>query len=72
MERELSRLSEMFSYTGMLAGAELCQFARVTHKMSKISASLNLSGTKSIVDDLGSLFATQRKTTDLRMKTHEV
>jgi len=46
----------------MLAGAELCHFARVTYKMSKIAASLNVPGTKSIVDDLGLLFATQGKT----------
>jgi len=46
----------------MLAGAELYHFARVTYKMSKIAASLNVPGTKSIVDDLGLLFATQGKT----------
>jgi hypothetical protein len=62
VERELIRLSEMVSDTRMLAGAELYQFARVTYKMSKIAASLNVPGIKSIVDDLGSLFATQGKT----------
>jgi hypothetical protein len=62
VERELSRLSEMVTDTRMLAGAELYQFARVTYKMSKIAASLNVPGTKSIVDDLGILFATQGKT----------
>jgi hypothetical protein len=59
VERELSRLSEMVGDTRMLAGAELYQFARVTYKMSKIAASLNVPGTKSIVDDLGRLFAPQ-------------
>jgi len=59
VERELSRLSEMVSDTRMLAGAELYQFARVTYKMSKIAASLNVPGTKSIVDDLGILYAPQ-------------
>ena len=59
VERELSRLSEMVSDTRMQAGAELYQFARVTYKMSKISASLNVPGTKSIVDDLGRLYAPQ-------------
>lgn len=59
VERELSRLSEMVSDTRMLAGAELYQFARVTYKMSKIAASLNVPGTKSIVDDLGLLYAPQ-------------
>jgi hypothetical protein len=62
VERELSRLSEMVSDTRMLAGAELYQFARVTYKMSKIVASLNVPGTKSIVDDLGILFTGQGKT----------
>jgi len=62
VERELSRLSEMVSDTRMLAGAELYQFARVTYKMAKIASSLNVPGTKSIVDDLGILFATQGKT----------
>ena len=61
VERELSRLSEMVSDTRMLAGAELYEFARVTYKMSKIAASLAVPGTKSIVDDLGRLFATQGK-----------
>jgi hypothetical protein len=59
--RELSRLHEMANGTRMLAGAELYQFARVTYKMAKISASLNIPGTKSIVDDLGRLYATQGK-----------
>ncbi len=59
--RELSRLHEMANDTRMLAGAELYQFARVTYKMAKISASLNIPGTKSIVDDLGRLYATQGK-----------
>ena len=62
VERELSRLSEMVSDTRMLAGAELYQFARVTYKMAKISASLDVPGTKSIVDDLGRLYSTQGKT----------
>ena len=62
VERELSRLNEMVSDTRMLAGAELYQFARVAYKMSKIAASLNVPGTKSIVDDLGRLYATQGKT----------
>jgi len=63
VERELSRLSEMVSDTRMLAGAELYQFARVTYKMSKIAASLNVPGTKSIVDDLGLLYAPQGRST---------
>ena len=62
VERELCRLSEMVSDTRMLAGGELYQFARVTYKMAKISASLNVPGTKSIVDDLGRLYAPQGKT----------
>jgi hypothetical protein len=58
VDRELSRLSEMVSDTRMLAGAELYEFARVVYKMAKISASLDVPGTKSIVDDLGKLYAT--------------
>ncbi|HZK94812.1 MAG TPA: hypothetical protein VFC67_11435 [Prolixibacteraceae bacterium] len=57
VDRELSRLSEMVSDTRMLAGAELYEFARVVYKMSKISASIGTPGTKSIVDDLGKLYA---------------
>lgn len=57
VDRELARLSEMVSDTRMLAGAELYEFARVVYKMSKISASLDVPGTKSIVDDLGKLYA---------------
>ena len=61
VERELSRLSEMVSDTRMLAGAELYEFARMAYKMSKIAALLNVPGTKSIIDDLGRLYATQGK-----------
>ena len=61
VERELSRLSEMVGDTRMLAGSELYGFARIAYKMSKIAALLNVPGTKSIVDDLGRLFATQGK-----------
>jgi hypothetical protein len=57
VDRELARLSEMVSDTRMLAGAELYEFARFVYKMSKISASIGTPGTKSIVDDLGKLFA---------------
>lgn len=57
VDRELARLSEMVSDTRMLAGAELYEFARIVYKMSKISASLDVPGTKSIVDDLGKLYA---------------
>jgi hypothetical protein len=59
---ELSRLNEMVRDTHMLAGAELYRFARVTYKMAKISTSLNVPRTKSIVDDLGRLITTQEKT----------
>ncbi len=62
LERELVRLTEMVGDTRMQAGAELYQFARVAYKMAKISASLNVPGTKSIVDDLGLLYANQGKT----------
>jgi len=57
VDRELARLSEMVSDTRMLAGAELYEFARFVYKMSKISASIGTPGTKSIVDDLGKLYA---------------
>ncbi|HZL10508.1 MAG TPA: hypothetical protein VFC65_10950 [Prolixibacteraceae bacterium] len=57
VDRELTRLSEMVSDTRMLAGAELYEFARFVYKMSKISASIGTPGTKSIVDDLGKLYA---------------
>ena len=57
VDRELARLSEMVTDTKMLAGAELYEFARVVYKMAKISASLGTPGTKSIVDDLGKLYA---------------
>jgi len=57
VDRELARLSEMVSDTRMLAGAELYEFARFVYKMSKISASIGNPGTKSIVDDLGKLYA---------------
>lgn len=59
IDRELIRLVEMVSDTRMLAGAELYEFARVVYKMAKISAALGVPGTKSIVDDLGNLFASQ-------------
>lgn len=62
VDRELARLSEMVSDTRMLAGAELYEFARVVYKMSKISASLDVPGTKSIVDDLGKLYAANGST----------
>jgi len=62
VDRELARLSEMVSDTRMLAGAELYEFARVVYKMSKISASLDVPGTKSIVDDLGKLYASSGST----------
>ena len=61
VDRELTRLSEMVSDTRMLAGAELYEFARVVYKMSKISASLGVPGTQSIVEDLGRLYASQGK-----------
>lgn len=61
VDRELSRISEMVSDTRMLSGAELYEFARVVYKMSKISASLDVPGTKSIVEDLGLLYAGQGK-----------
>jgi len=57
VDRELSRLSEMVADTKMLAGAELYEFARVVYKMAKISASLKVPGTQSIVEDLGRLYA---------------
>lgn len=62
VDRELARLSEMVSDTRMLAGAELYEFARIVYKMSKISASLDVPGTKSIVDDLGKLYAANAST----------
>jgi hypothetical protein len=62
VDRELARLSEMVSDTRMLAGAELYEFARIVYKMSKISASLDVPGTKSIVDDLGKLYASNGST----------
>ena len=57
VDRELARLSEMVADTKMLAGAELYEFARVVYKMAKISASLKVPGTQSIVEDLGRLYA---------------
>ena len=62
VDRELARLSEMVTDTKMLAGAELYEFARVVYKMAKISASLGTPGTKSIVDDLGKLYAANGST----------
>lgn len=62
VDRELARLSEMVNDTRMLAGAELYEFARIVYKMSKISASLDVPGTKSIVDDLGKLYAANANT----------
>lgn len=63
VDRELSRLSEMVSDTKMLAGAEFYEFARVVYKMAKISDSLGIPGTKSIVDDLGKLYAANGSST---------
>ena len=57
VDRELARLSEMVADTKMLAGSELYEFARVVYKMAKISASLKVPGTQSIVEDLGKLYA---------------
>jgi hypothetical protein len=63
IEREMSRLAEMVKDTRMAAGAEAYEAARVIYKMAKVSASMNVPGTQSILDDLGKLFNYQGKAT---------